>query len=190
MNMSIFMQKTSNLFLENSLLKFFIVVLGIAMVINSFFTYSMARNQKVVMIPPGLDRQAEVSDRNADEAYLRAMTRYALSLMLTSSPANARKQFSELLLLLHPRVYAQRKSEFYDLADRMEKASATSVFIIGDIKFFEDADGKGIEVSGIRRIYASDKQVEDGSKTYIMRYTVEQGRFYLLQIAEKTERGG
>lgn len=188
--MSIFMQKTSNLFLENSLLKFFIVVLGIVMVINSFFTYSMARNQKVVMIPPGLDRQAEVSDRNADEAYLRAMTRYALSLMLTSSPANARKQFSELLLLLHPRVYAQRKSEFYDLADRMEKASATSVFIIGDIKFFEDADGKGIEVSGIRRIYASDKQIEDGSKTYIMRYTVEQGRFYLLQIAEKTERGG
>ena len=52
MRMNIFMQKTSNLFTENRLLKFVIVILAMAVVVNSFLVTRAIKYQRVILIPP------------------------------------------------------------------------------------------------------------------------------------------
>ena len=51
MNTNIFLQKTSNLFVENRLLKFIIIILALAVIFNSFMVYRSVKYQRVVLIP-------------------------------------------------------------------------------------------------------------------------------------------
>ena len=59
MKTNIFVQKTSNLFVENRLLKFVIVVLSLAVIFNSFMVYRAVKYQRVVLIPPKMTGTVE-----------------------------------------------------------------------------------------------------------------------------------
>ena len=52
MNLDRYINKSSNLYAENRLLKFAVVCIGIAVVISGFFSYIAMQYQKVVILPP------------------------------------------------------------------------------------------------------------------------------------------
>jgi len=51
-NLDIFLQKSSNIFAENRLLKFVVVALGIAVVINTAGLFMALNSQRVILVPP------------------------------------------------------------------------------------------------------------------------------------------
>ena len=187
MKLDIFMQKASNLAGENRLLRFFVLVIGIAVLVNSFFVYTSVKHQRTVLVPVGLNSKVEVADSSASDDYLKLMTRYTLGLALNYTPANARQQFGELLSLYSPDIFPEAKKTFYSLADTVETAKATNSFYIQSIH--ADKDKGVIEVVGLKRQFAEDKRVVDDMQAmYELHYRISDGRFMLTDFREKQRR--
>ena len=188
MNLDIFLQKSSNIFAENRLLKFVVVALGIAVVINTAGLFMALNSQRVILVPPTINSKISVSGDKASDEYLKEFTRYILSLALTYNPVNARSQFSELLAVYDPAEFQASRKELYELADKIENTKASSAFYIHAM--VNDSEKHRLEVTGAKRTYLVDQKAEDTIKVYLMDYRFENGKFILKRLSEKPENKG
>ena len=182
MRTSVYLQKASNLFLENRLLKFVIVVLAVAVLGNSMLTLRAVTYQRVVLIPPTMTGTVEFVQGRPTDRYIRDITRQIIHLSTTYSPANARAQFDELLKFYAPESYPAASTTWYALAGRVEEAQVSSAFYLEHIRLVKD---NIIEVTGVSRQFASDTPLETASKTYVLLYRIDDGRFSLVSLSEK-----
>jgi len=181
MKTNIFVQKTSNLFVENRLLKFVIVVLSLAVIFNSFMVYRSVKYQRVVLIPPKMTGTVEFVQGKPTDTYLKDMTRRIVNLAASYSPPTARAQFEELLFYYAPESYPQASKAWYSLASRVEESQVSSVFYLEKIKLGNNF----IEVFGNLKQLADNTQLENTSKTYLIKYRLQDGRFYIVSLKEK-----
>lgn len=187
MNLDIFLQKSSNIFAENRLLKFVVVVLGIAVVINTAGLFMALNSQRVILVPPVVNSKISVSGDKASDEYLKEFTRYILNLALTYNPVNARSQFSELLAVYDPAEFQTSRKELYELADKIENTKASSAFYIQSI--INDTEKRRLEVTGTKKTYMVDQKAEDTLKVYLIEYRIENGKFILVRLYEKPVQG-
>lgn len=187
MNLDIFLQKSSNIFAENRLLKFVVVALGIAVVINTAGLFMALNSQRVILVPPVVNSKISVSGDKASDEYLKEFARYILSLALTYNPVNARSQFSELLAVYDPAEFQTSRKELYELADKIENTKASSAFYIQSI--INDTEKRRLEVTGTKKTYMVDQKAEDTLKVYLIEYRIENGKFILVRLYEKPAQG-
>src|SRR3972149_5195863 len=105
MKSEIFLQKSSNLFAQNRLLKFIVLVIGIAVIYNTWMIRQALNTHRTIIVPPVINQEIEFQGERASENYLRQMIRYAMTLAVNNSPATARHQFEELLTLYAPESF-------------------------------------------------------------------------------------
>ncbi|MDX9821991.1 MAG: type IV conjugative transfer system protein TraE [Syntrophales bacterium] len=185
MKLNLFLQKTSNIVAENRLLKFVVVVIGIATVVNASMTCRALNYQRTVIIPPVLNSRIEITGDRASEEYVKAFSRYIAALSFSYSPGSVKPQFDELLALYAPEAFPEGKRALYELADRVITTRVTSVFFMG--KLYVDSGKNQIEMSGQKRQYVDDRKVEDIVKTYLIDYRISDGRFQIVRVSEKEE---
>jgi conjugal transfer pilus assembly protein TraE len=183
MRTEIFLQKTSNLFTENRLLKFVILVLALAVVVNSFLVSRAITYQRTILIPPKLTGTIEFVEGKPSDQYIRDLARRIVGLGATYSPATARSQFNELLALYAPEEYPNAAKAWYALAGRVEESQVSNVFYLRNL--IVDNARQRLEIIGDRKQFAENRLIEEGAKTYEARYRLEDGRFYLLSFMEK-----
>ena len=185
MELKIYMQRLSNVMAENRLLKLVVAVIGLAVLANCFSTYTMARRERTILVPAGINRRVEVTDAGASDGYLDLMTRYALGLALDYTPVTAREQFGEILALYSPEAFPEARKTFYSLADTVETADVSSAFFIGSIKV--DRLKGVIEATGVSRQFAQDGSPlgPDKETTYELSYRISDGRFQLTGFGQK-----
>jgi len=181
--MNIFLQKSSNLFTENRLLKFVIVVLCVTVVVNSFLVNRAIKYQRVVLIPPKLTGSIEFVEGKPSDQYIRDLGRRIVNLAVTYSPATARSQFDELLAMYAPESYPSASKAWYALAGRVEDSQVSNVFYLRSL-IIDNANNR-LEIIGKRNQFAEDRLIDAAPKTYEARYRLEDGRFYLLSFMEK-----
>ena len=181
MNTDIFLQKTSNLFAQNRLLKFTITILALAVIFNSFMVYRSVKYQRVVLIPPTMTGTVEFIQGKPTDLYIKDISRRIVNLAATYSPPTARPQFEELLAYFAPEAYPQASQSWYSLASRVEESQVSSVFYLEKIGVSEDF----IEIFGNFKQYAGDSLLENSSKTYLIDYRLQDGRFYIISFKEK-----
>ncbi len=185
MRTNVYLQKAGNLFLENRLLKFVIVVMALAVAFNSLLVLRAVKYQRIVLIPPQLTGTIEFVQGRPTDNYIRDLTRRIISLGATYSPATARGQFDELLELYAPESYPAASKTWYTLAGRIEESKISTVFYLEHIKITKN---DSIEVSGTSRQFAGDTPIETKSETFVIDYRIEDGRFYLLAFSKKATR--
>ena len=187
MNLDIFLQKSSNIFAENRLLKFVVVALGIAGVINTAGLFMALNSQRVILVPPVVNSKISISGDKASDEYLKEFARYILNLALTYNPVNARSQFSELLSVYDPAEFQASRKELYELADKIENTKASSAFYIQSI--INDTEKRRLEVTGTKKTYMVDQKAEDAQKVYLIEYRIDNGKFILVRLYEKPAQG-
>lgn len=185
MLLNTFLQRTSNLFAENRLLKFVVVVQGLTLFWCVYKIDSIKDRIRTVIQPPVINSKIEVSGSWTSDAYVKEYIRYIGALLWNYSPAVARNQYEELMVSWHPSNYEAAKQRLYVLADQIERTQTSSVFYISGIK--HNSNKRLIEVTGNRRLTMQDKSVENAVKTYVLSYTVTNGRFWILGIEEKVD---
>jgi conjugal transfer pilus assembly protein TraE len=181
MNTNIFLQKASNLFAQNRVLKFSIVILSLTVLFNSVMVYRAVKYQRVVLIPPTMTGTVEFIQGKPNDAYIKDISRRIVTLAATYSPPTARSQFEELLTYFAPEAYPQASQSWYSLASRVEESQVSSVFYLEKIGITEDF----IEIFGNFKQYAGDTLLENSSKTYLIDYRLQDGRFYIISFTEK-----
>lgn len=183
MRTRLYLQKAGNLFVENRLLKFSMVVLALAVACNSLFVYQAVNYQRVILIPPKLTSSIEYSRGRPSDLYIRDMARHIISLSTTYSPATARAQFDELLELYAPEAYPASSESWYSLASQIEETRVSSVFYLERITLTTE---ENIELHGTTQQFANDMEIQKSPRCYRIRYRLDNGRFYLLQLEEKS----
>jgi conjugal transfer pilus assembly protein TraE len=181
--MNHFLQKSSNLFAENRLLKFSMAMFGLATLSSGLLSWHAMKTHTVILVPPGGGATMSVSGGIADERYLRTVVRYVTSLGLTYTPVTARAQFDELLALFYPDFFAEGKNSLYGILGVVEASEVQSVFYIQKIVL--NGSGGSMEVTGRKKQWTKNTLISDGIKTYIIGYRIENGRFWLTGFSEK-----
>ena len=183
MKTTIFLQKASNLYAENRLLKFVTACLSMAVIVNSFMVYRAVKYQRVVLIPPKMTGTVEFVRGKPTDNYIRDMSRRIVNLAATYSPPTARAQFEELLAYYAPESYPQASNSWYSLAGRIEEAKVSTVFYLEKIQLKKNST---IEVFGKTMQFATNVPIENKSTTYLINYRIDDGRFYVVSLKEKS----
>ena len=184
MKADIFVQKTSNLFVENRLLKFAVGAMAVAVCFNSLMVYRAVKYQRVVLIPPAMTGTIEFVQGKPTEAYIKDMSRKIVNLATTYSPATARGQFDDLLSLYTSEAYPEASKSWYSLAGRIEESQVSSTFYLEKITLVEGT----IEMFGNVVQFAGDTKLEKTAKTFVVAYRIRDGRFEMSEFKEKNLR--
>jgi conjugal transfer pilus assembly protein TraE len=181
MKADIFVQKSSNLFVENRLLKFVVGVIAAAVCFNSLMVYRAVKYQRVVLIPPTMTGTVEFVQGKPTEAYIKDISRKIVNLATTYSPPTARGQFDDLLALYTSEAYPTASKSWYSLAGRIEESQVSSTFYMETITLDKDK----IEIFGNLVQFAGDTKLETAAKTYVVQYRIRDGRFEISEFKEK-----
>ena len=184
MRADIFVQKTSNLFVENRLLKFAVGAMAVAVCFNSLMVYRAVKYQRVVLIPPTMTGTIEFVQGKPTEAYIKDMSRKIVNLATTYSPPTARGQFDDLLSLYTSEAYPEASKSWYSLAGRIEESQVSSTFYMEKISIVEGT----IEMFGNVVQFAGDTKLEKTAKTFVVAYRIRDGRFEMSEFKEKNLR--
>lgn len=184
MKADIFVQKTSNLFVENRLLKFAVGAMAVAVCFNSLMVYRAVKYQRVVLIPPAMTGTIEFVQGKPTEAYIKDMSRKIVNLATTYSPPTARGQFDDLLSLYTSEAYPEASKSWYSLAGRIEESQVSSTFYMEKITLVEGT----IEMFGNVVQFAGDTKLEKTAKTFVVAYRIRDGRFEISEFKEKNLR--
>ena len=184
MRISDYLQKSSALFDENRLLKFCLVCLTIAFCYNSLQVHRAVNYQRTILIPPKLSSEIEFIQGKPNEKYIQDISRTIANLAGTWSPATARENFEELLFYFAPESFPQASERWYSLAGRAEEGLVSSSFYLEKISF----DDSVIELFGQLVQYTGNTPLENTTRTYLVKYRIDQGRFYVLSIQEKAKK--
>lgn len=180
--LKIFEKINSNLFVENRLLRLTVVAIGIGQIILGFQVKDVVKNQRVVLVPMGLDHRVTLTGDYASEEYIKIFARQICSLAFTYSSSTARAQFGELLQLFSPEGFVSTKKILYDLATTIESTRTSSVFI--PTRTVVDANAGKISVEGTQRIWVDTTFVDTQSKTYVIGYKIVDSKFVAVSLAE------
>jgi conjugal transfer pilus assembly protein TraE len=177
----IFVQKSSNLFVENRLLKFVVGVMAVAVCFNSLMVYRAVKYQRTILIPPAMTGTVEFVQGKPTETYIKDISRRVVNLATTYSPPTARGQFEELLALYTAEAYPEAMKSWYSLAGRIEESQVSSAFYMEKLKLDEGS----IEIFGSLMQFAGNTPLERAAKTYIVNYRIRDGRFEITEFKEK-----
>jgi conjugal transfer pilus assembly protein TraE len=179
-----YLEERENLRASNRFLKFFVVVISIAIVLNSFFTYFLMKKQKVVIVPPVYSDKLFIAGSDASDEYLYSMGSFISFLMLTYSPATARIQFNHFLKFCSsPEAFTKFKPMLYSLADKIETASLSSAFFPQKISV--NRAEKFLEITGVLNQWTSQLQfITNEVKKYRIKYKIQNGFFMVDDFIE------
>ncbi len=181
MKIETYMNRVSNTFAENRILKFFVLVIGVTVFWNTIQIEKALNAQRTILIPPVMTTRLEISGETASDRTIDAYARYVISLIGNFTPATARRQFDSLLTLFTPESFQRSKILLYDLADRIETTQVTNAFFIQQILVTQAR----IEVRGLNKQFSETASLGEMKRTYLVDYKIINGRFSLIDISEK-----
>jgi len=182
--LELFTSKAANIFAENRMLKFTVLVLLAAVLILSACVVTAMNKERVILVPPVINSKVMITGDQASDNYLREFTRYIVNLALTYNSANARSQFSELLAVYDPAGFPNARKELYELADKIENTRASSAFHIQSMT--NNPEKNLVEVLGSKMTYIGEMKADITQTSYIVEYRFDNGKFILTRLYEKT----
>ena len=183
MKLSIYGEKLANAMAENRLLKFcLLLTMGIT-IVNSLVAYHAMNNQKVVILPPMVDHKIEIRGNDADDEYLKLMSRYSIKLLLDYTPSNAEQNFSDFLKLTSPRVFSSMRSDLDKIIEEVIRLRISSSFQVNTITRLGTTNR--IELIGLRSKFADDVRIEESIENHIIEYEIDDGTFRIMGVTQK-----
>jgi type IV conjugative transfer system protein TraE len=168
------------------LLKFFVVVIGIAVIYLTFKVTRTVEFQKTVLVPVFFDSKLEISGDDISDEGAEMYARRITALRANYSPGVARRYFNMLLRLYAPAAYPEAWKAYYDLADRIETANVSSAFYLEKVE--TDRKNRRIVVEGRNRKFKDNTSLFDILVQYVISYQVDHGMFQVLDIEEKEKK--
>lgn len=185
MKLSIFQQKTSNLFAENRLLKTGFIVLLLIFGLQYTEMADMRKHQQTIVVPVGASGPFTISGDKADENYIRIMATYIKNQAGNYTASSARRNYNDLLPLYAPEKYAKAKDTFLLLIAEIERFPNVT-----DVTHWHGADPvifthDTITMSVKRVRYIDGKEISTRPQKWTIKYRINNSKFELLDLEKK-----
>jgi type IV conjugative transfer system protein TraE len=178
---------SSHLILEtNKILKqrnLALIACGILLFSNLGLSTAVIFGKKeTVLVPNSLTQEASIINGKMSPAYLEAITRDVVNLMLNITPANVEYATKSILKITHPKFYGTLKTSLQSRAQDVINRKISVYFSPQSITPTEDQ--KGAFVAGKLSTYLGKEEVSAEDKTYSITYAFEGFRPLVLDFHE------
>ena len=167
---------------SNKVLTLIVIVIGTLVVFNIFATLSIVTNERIILVPPGLQSQVQISESKVDEQYLIAYSRYILGLLLNYTPITIKSQYEELLLQYDSSSYPIARTVLFNLVDTTMTSGASSTFM--PQRFVVDQSKSIIKIQGGRKIYKDDRSSINSMQVYQISFKVYNSKVFITELKE------
>ena len=164
-----------------------VLLLACSMVANVMlagFAMHMAKRERVVMVPPSINKTFWVESDRVSAEYLEQMAYFLLQLTLNVTPQSIDHQSRLLLQYAAPAAYGELRSVLAAAAERVKRDGASTVFSAQDLAVDERAQRVGVR--GLLTTFISDRRVSEVSKGYAIELQYVGGRIFLKAFRETT----
>lgn len=167
---------------------------AVLLVANLFLSATLLFSDKeVVLVPNSLDKESSVSNGRMSPAYLEAITRDVVNLMLNVTPASTEYSSKAIVKITHPAFYGQLKKDLNERNKDVVNRRISTFFSPQSMMINDRYDGAII--TGKLSTYLGKEEVLTEEKTYSVTYAFEGFRplvadFHEIIKEDKSENKG
>jgi conjugal transfer pilus assembly protein TraE len=166
-------QRNGYLVLSTGLLLLCLLLAGIDMCLLS--------HEKVVIIPPSIEKSFWVSAQRVSPEYLSEMTVFFTNLRFNMTPESAASQRDTLLRYTDPTFYNALKTQLIQEADRITEQHITMAFFPVNIKV--DSSHFKAVIEGDIKAFIGDTVLPTQRVKYVLTYRYDAGRLLVNSFA-------
>lgn len=144
------------------------------------------KSEKVVVIPPLVEKEFWVDGRNVSSAYLEQYSYFLAQLLLGKSAYSAPNQRDVLLRHSAPEFVGILRKKLLDEEDMLKQQNASYTFYPISVK--ANSNTKQVRVEGERIFYVAGKQISSEQEVYLLSFTYKGGKLYLQGITSGEEK--
>lgn len=167
---------------NNRFLKLIVLSLAVALIIFSFALFKAIGNERIVVVPPNIDKSFWVQRDKVSAPYLFEMGDYVAGMILNVTPTNIEYKRDTLLAHTSPEYHGALKTKLELDGDRIRRDNATMVFWPKTITPKEDT--MQVALYGGLQTYVNDRKVGDVEKTYLASFEFKHGRIVLKNFEQ------
>lgn len=165
--------------------------LGCSFALNALLgatTFYLKDKEKIIVVPPVIEREFWVSADRVSESYLEQTSEYLIGLILNVTPSNFGARSEHLLAYVEPANYGPIKEKLIREQQEIERRGLSTVFHI--TAFRTNASELEVEVKGILKSWIGSSPADSKEQTYKMSYSYNSGRLKITDFRElKNEQG-
>lgn len=169
-----------------------VMVCGALLCSNLFLSAVVMFDKKeVVLVPNSLTQEASIINGKMSAAYMEAMTRDVINLMLNVTPSNIEYTTKSVLKITHPHFYGKLKTSLQERSQDVINRRISIYFSPQTI--VPSPDKSGALVVGKLSTYLGKEEVSSEDKTYSITYAFEGFRPLVIDFHEidiKDNNGG
>lgn len=180
-----FLQKSSNIYMQNKLLVGILIFIALSSAYDSYQISKIRQTKETHIIPYGDVEPYILRFADANYPYVRDMSKYIIWLYSNHDALTVKSQYSILLGLFHPQSLPRYQKKLNDMSLDYSKyvniSHIGNVSVTNPISVLENTITINYKQS---RITGTTVQAPI-SKQLIVKYVIESGRFWILEMSEK-----
>jgi conjugal transfer pilus assembly protein TraE len=150
--------------------------------IQLLIIFYMIGREKIIIVPPDIQKSFWVSATHASPEYLAEMTRFFSSLRFNVTAENVHSQQETLLRYTDPSYYPALKNELVQEADRIAEQHVSMVFFPVNLKI--DSKHFKVMIEGDLKILVGDAALPTKRTSYLITYGYDAGRLLVKSFEE------
>ncbi len=159
---------------------------AILLVANLFLSASLLfSNKEVVLVPNSLDKESSISNGKMSPAYLEAITRDVVNLLLNVTPASTEYSSKAIVKITHPAFYGQLKKDLTERNKDVLNRRISTFF--SPQSMIVNSGYDGAVITGKLSTYLGKEEVLTEEKTYSVTYAFEGFRPLVTDFHEITK---
>ncbi|MGE3556308.1 MAG: type IV conjugative transfer system protein TraE [Candidatus Obscuribacterales bacterium] len=166
---------------QRNLLAVTTVMLALTTVVLSCFLF--AKQERVVVVPPVVDRAFWVESKAVSPTYLEQMGTFLSQLLLSKSTASAGQQRTILLRHTDPDFAGTLRKKLFTEEEELKKQNASYVFYPHTVQ--ANPDKLQVLLQGDREYYISGDRISHAKAGYLLTFRYTGGRILLTSIEEQ-----
>jgi conjugal transfer pilus assembly protein TraE len=152
----------------------------------SLIVFSMMDRERVILVPPVLQKSFWVDHQSVSPSYLSEMAAFYTQMRLTVTPTSSVFQREMLLQYTDPKMYGVFKNELVAEEERLKTGRISLTFY--PVNITVDVKHLVAEITGDLQSSVGNERMEPKRITYELRYIYSDGRLLLRSFNEKEKK--
>jgi len=149
-------------------------------------TLRLIGSERVILLPPEVNRTMWVSGTQASKEYLEEMGFWYASLALNITPATSDYQNGLFLKFAAPSEYGRLQAEMGARAEFLRKNNVSTQFSVRSISV--DEQNNRVALYGTLYTWTSDKKAGERNAVYMVGFKLINGRLYVSDFRETSDK--
>lgn len=177
-----YLSDTENKTKETIFLRWLSAWMGAVILVLLYLLAGMSADQRVVIVPPEIEKSFWVSGKKVSNEYLEQMAYWFSGLALNITPNVTNYQLGLFLKYAAPSEQGRLKTEMNDRIDFIKKNGVSTLFSVREVLI----DDKNLRVAlfGTLTTFVADKRTSDRSAVYVVAFKYLNGRLYVSDFKE------